>query len=188
MMIIRIPSILSMFLFALAAQAQFQFFEQMFHQGGGQQQQQQPQNVASDSSWYQETYNSAHCTNYLCPGTLSCVHFPHHCPCAFPDVEDKIELGEGIAICASKGGWKEGEVARKVELARKGLFMHLMYTLSPTGKRIYTLKKIQNGEVTKSAHPARFSPDDKYSRHRVTLKKRYGLLLTQQKHKAKAQS
>ncbi|CAI7627009.1 unnamed protein product [Penicillium glandicola] len=37
-----------------------------------------------------------------------------------------------------------------------------------------------NGEVTKSAHPARFSPDDKYSRHRVTLKKRYNLLLTQQ--------
>merc|ERR1711964_193106 len=38
-----------------------------------------------------------------------------------------------------------------------------------------------SGEVTKSAHPARFSPDDKYSRHRVTLQKRYGLLLTQQK-------
>ncbi|KAI9822415.1 MAG: snoRNP complex protein [Pycnora praestabilis] len=58
--------------------------------------------------------------------------------------------------------------------------MHLMYTLDGTGKRVYTLKKIQTGEVTKSAHPARFSPDDKYSRHRVTLKKRYGLLLTQQ--------
>jgi len=42
--------------------------------------------------------------------------------------------------------------------------MHLMYTLDASGKRIYTLKKIQNGEVTKSAHPARFSPDDKYSR------------------------
>jgi len=56
-----------------------------------------------------------------------------------------------------------------------------MYTLSPEGKRIYTLKKVVTGEVTKSAHPARFSPDDKYSRHRVTLKKRYGLLLTQQK-------
>jgi hypothetical protein len=26
--------------------------------------------------------------------------------------------------------------------------------------------------VTKSAHPARFSPDDKFSRHRVTIKKR----------------
>ncbi|KXG50126.1 H/ACA ribonucleoprotein complex, subunit Nop10 [Penicillium griseofulvum] len=58
--------------------------------------------------------------------------------------------------------------------------MHLMYTLNAEGKRVYTLKKVVNGEVTKSAHPARFSPDDKYSRHRVTLKKRYNLLLTQQ--------
>lgn len=57
--------------------------------------------------------------------------------------------------------------------------MHLMYTLDAEGKRVYTLNKIVSGEVTKSAHPARFSPDDKYSRHRVTLKKRYGLLLTQ---------
>ncbi|KAK8097007.1 uncharacterized protein PG998_005230 [Apiospora kogelbergensis] len=54
--------------------------------------------------------------------------------------------------------------------------MHLMYTLAPDGKRIYTLKKVASGEVTKSAHPARFSPDDKWSRQRVTLKKRYGLL------------
>jgi len=35
--------------------------------------------------------------------------------------EDKFELGEGKAICVSKGGFKEGEAARKVELARKGL-------------------------------------------------------------------
>lgn len=33
------------------------------------------------------------------------------------------------------------------------------------------------------ASTARFSPDDKYSRHRVTLKKRFGLLLTQQTRK-----
>ncbi|TGZ82672.1 Nop10 family nucleolar RNA-binding protein [Ascodesmis nigricans] len=59
--------------------------------------------------------------------------------------------------------------------------MHLMYTLGADGKRIYTLKKITpSGAITKSAHPARFSPDDKFSRHRVTLKKRYGLLLSQQ--------
>jgi H/ACA ribonucleoprotein complex subunit 3 len=59
-----------------------------------------------------------------------------------------------------------------------------MYNADPdTGKRVYTLKKVLDGVVTKSAHPARFSPDDKYSRHRVTLKKRYGLLLTQQKSK-----
>ena len=43
--------------------------------------------------------------------------------------------------------------------------MHLMYTLDAEGKRIYTLKKVVDGEVTKSAHPARFSPDDKYSRY-----------------------
>ncbi|EED18066.1 ribosome biogenesis protein nop10, putative [Talaromyces stipitatus ATCC 10500] len=49
-----------------------------------------------------------------------------------------------------------------------------------------TLKKVLHGEVTKSAHPARFSPDDKYSRHRVTLKKRYSLLLTQQPDKVAA--
>lgn len=59
--------------------------------------------------------------------------------------------------------------------------MHLMYTLGPDGKRVYTLQKTtEDGEITKSAHPARFSPDDKYSRHRVTLKKRFGLLPTQQ--------
>lgn len=56
-----------------------------------------------------------------------------------------------------------------------------MFTLdATTGKRVYTLKKVAHGQVTKSAHPARFSPDDRWSRHRVTLKKRYGLLLTQQ--------
>ena len=40
------------------ASAQFQFFEQMFQQGGQQQQQQEKQNVASDSEWYQQTYDS----------------------------------------------------------------------------------------------------------------------------------
>lgn len=63
----------------------------------------------------------AQCDNYLCPGTLACVHFPHHCPCPHPDVEEKVELGEGSAICVSKGGFKAGEAARKIELARKGL-------------------------------------------------------------------
>jgi H/ACA ribonucleoprotein complex subunit 3 len=59
-----------------------------------------------------------------------------------------------------------------------------MYNSDPqpdgTTKRTYTLKKVLDGVVTKSAHPARFSPDDKYSRHRVALKKRFGLLITQQ--------
>ncbi|KAI8057117.1 snoRNP pseudouridylase box H/ACA snoRNP complex protein [Syncephalis plumigaleata] len=58
--------------------------------------------------------------------------------------------------------------------------MHLMYYEGADGKRVYTLKKASpKGAVTKSAHPARFSPDDKYSRQRVTLKKRCNILLTQ---------
>ncbi|KAG2232013.1 H/ACA ribonucleoprotein complex subunit 3 [Thamnidium elegans] len=58
--------------------------------------------------------------------------------------------------------------------------MYLMYYLDPKGERIYTLKKTDpTGLPTKSAHPARFSPDDKFSRQRVTIKKRYNILLTQ---------
>jgi hypothetical protein len=64
---------------------------------------------------------TAPCSEYLCPGTLSCVSFPHHCPCAWEKTEDKVELGEGIAVCGSKGGWSAGEFAKKVELARKGV-------------------------------------------------------------------
>ncbi|KAG7118794.1 H/ACA ribonucleoprotein complex subunit NOP10 like [Verticillium longisporum] len=38
--------------------------------------------------------------------------------------------------------------------------MHLMYTLDEAGNRLYTLKKVtDDAKVTKSAHPARFSPD-----------------------------
>lgn len=55
--------------------------------------------------------------------------------------------------------------------------MHLMYNLDASGKRLYTLKKVMDGQVTKSAHPARFSPDDKWSRHRITLRKRFNLLM-----------
>ncbi|KAJ5573850.1 uncharacterized protein N7459_008277 [Penicillium hispanicum] len=105
-----------------AAQAQFNFFEHMF--GANQQpEHHQPgsQNVPSDSGRYQNMWRQAHCSNYLCPGTLACVHFPHHCPCPHPDVEEKVELGDGSAICVSKGGYKEGEASRKIELARKGL-------------------------------------------------------------------
>lgn len=46
-------------------------------------------------------------------------------------------------------------------------YRHLMYTVDASGKRVYSLKKIVNGAVAKSAHPARFSPDDKYSRYAI---------------------
>lgn len=62
--------------------------------------------------------------------------------------------------------------------------MHLMYIPAPAGVptatgsgRTYTLKKTLAGQVTKSAHPARFSPDDKWSRHRTVLRSRFAVLL-----------
>ncbi|XP_048449646.1 H/ACA ribonucleoprotein complex subunit 3 [Rhincodon typus] len=58
--------------------------------------------------------------------------------------------------------------------------MFLHFYLDSNGQRVYTLKKVDpDGKATSSAHPARFSPDDRYSRHRVTIKRRFNLLMTQ---------
>ncbi|KAJ9629168.1 Long chronological lifespan protein 2 [Knufia peltigerae] len=84
-----------LFLFSSLAAAQFQFFEQFFQGGQQAQGQQEKQNVPSDSSWYRQNWEG--------------------------DVEEKVELSDGIAVCASKGGFKPGEAVRKIELARKGL-------------------------------------------------------------------
>jgi len=40
-------------------------------------------------------------------------------------------------------------------------------------------KTAPDGTPTQSAHPARFSPDDKFSRERIVVKKRFNLLPTQ---------
>ena len=62
--------------------------------------------------------------------------------------------------------------------------MHLMFYMSDTGERVYTLKKqTPSGKPTESAHPARFSPDDKFSKHRLICKKRFGLLPMQKPRK-----
>ncbi|XP_032706619.1 H/ACA ribonucleoprotein complex subunit 3-like [Lontra canadensis] len=59
--------------------------------------------------------------------------------------------------------------------------MFLQYYLNEQGDRVYTLKKLDPvGQQTCSAHAARFSPDDKYTQHRITVKKRFKVLTTQQ--------
>ncbi|KKA27739.1 hypothetical protein TD95_001274 [Thielaviopsis punctulata] len=111
--------LVSFFLCLGVAQAQFgDFFGQMFGQqnSGGPRRQQ----ASSDSAGYRQLYDSYTCDNYICPDTLACVHHPHHCPCAWPDHTDKFEMGETGRICVSKGGFKAGEAARKLELARQG--------------------------------------------------------------------
>lgn len=62
--------------------------------------------------------------------------------------------------------------------------MHLQYYITD-GKRVYTLKKTDpEGKATMSAHPARFSPDDKYSRHRIAIKRRFKILVADKKPKS----
>ncbi|CAJ0950083.1 unnamed protein product, partial [Mesorhabditis belari] len=59
--------------------------------------------------------------------------------------------------------------------------MLLRYFLDESGHRVYTLKKTApEGSQTFSAHPAKFSPEDKCSKYRVIVKKRFGLLPSQQ--------
>ena len=59
-----------------------------------------------------------------------------------------------------------------------------MYFTDEAGKRCYSLKKEDSkGAPTLSAHPARFSPDDKFSKERIACKKRFGLLPTQREGK-----
>eukprot|EP00218_Dolichomastix_sp_CCMP3274_P011110 CAMPEP_0170142964 /NCGR_PEP_ID=MMETSP0033_2-20121228/9299_1 /TAXON_ID=195969 /ORGANISM="Dolichomastix tenuilepis, Strain CCMP3274" /LENGTH=64 /DNA_ID=CAMNT_0010379375 /DNA_START=18 /DNA_END=212 /DNA_ORIENTATION=- len=59
--------------------------------------------------------------------------------------------------------------------------MYLMYYEDDKGNRVYSLKKVApDGSATRSAHPARFSPDDQFSKHRIALKKRFNILPTQQ--------
>ncbi|KEH23939.1 putative H/ACA ribonucleoprotein complex, subunit Nop10 [Medicago truncatula] len=58
--------------------------------------------------------------------------------------------------------------------------MYLQFYINDNGDKVYTTKKESPlGLATQSAHPARFSPDDKFSEQRVKLKKRFGLLPTQ---------
>eukprot|EP01041_Mallomonas_annulata_P000261 gene261-477_t len=80
--------------------------------------------------------------------------------------------------------------------------MHLMFYLDEKNNRVYTLKVLSlrcldlqfhksffslenfqkvdpNGVPCISAHPARFSPDDKFSKERITCKKRFNILPTQ---------
>ena len=84
----------------------------------------------------------------------------------------------------------------------------MMYYLDDDNKRVYTLAKVDpKGRPTFSAHPgkffhynlifnilipnipvfvARFSPEDRYAAQRIMIKKRFGLLLTQQLQKTAA--
>ena len=77
--------------------------------------------------------------------------------------------------------WTELPIPASISLLRPGIgffppFQCWDYVLS----FLLEQKLDPLGQQTCSAHPARFSPDDKYSRHRITIKKRFKVLMTQQ--------
>ncbi|KAE8877237.1 hypothetical protein PF010_g6440 [Phytophthora fragariae] len=67
-----------------------------------------------------------------------------------------------------------------VTCANPELFIEYVLTLYWLCSSIVAVQKETSaGAPTCSAHPARFSPDDKFSKERITTKKRFGLLPTQ---------
>ena len=53
------------------------------------------------------------------------------------------------------------------------LAMYLMYYLDESGTRVYTLSKTDlKGNPTFSAHPARFSPEDRVNKYRTSISHR----------------
>jgi len=100
--------------FCQLANAQFNFFEQMF--GGGGQQQQQQQRGSGTDHWRNQA-DAISCSSYLCPNTLVCVANPTECPCPHVEdikclVPDAVEKGAATVVCVR--GESCGDVARLI--------------------------------------------------------------------------
>ncbi|KAK7695783.1 hypothetical protein QCA50_000420 [Cerrena zonata] len=96
------------------ALAQFQFFEQMFgQQHPGQQPRQQQTGYPGQWAAHAE---AVPCSDYLCPGTLTCVQNPSQCPCPdaqdipclVPDAQDK----DGATVLCVRGSQDCSDVQR----------------------------------------------------------------------------
>jgi hypothetical protein len=68
--------LLGALLFVVGANAQFQFFEQMFQGGQQQHQHQAPKDVPSDSSWYQQNYDNGRSFSFFFHGSANTAKQP----------------------------------------------------------------------------------------------------------------
>ena len=99
---------------------------------------------------------------------------------------DVLPRRQGRAHLHSQG-------AQKCQAKRRPIFkLRTLHLLTPGASRSLrsllsapslhgkiSQKETPEGKPTESAHPARFSPDDKFSKHRLICKRRFGLLPTQ---------
>lgn len=69
----------------------------------------------------------------------------------------------------------------KIHGSNENLRNKIEITFLSNSSLILPQKRAPDSFPTVTAHPARFSPEDKYSRHRLIIKKRFGLLKTQKK-------
>ncbi len=105
------------------------------------------------------------------------------------------EKGERVYTLKVRGALREGKASRRHLTAPAAAWCRFCGHIACASPRLLAtalspaaapaapavLQKVApDGTPTQSAHPARFSPDDKFSRERTTCKKRFGLLLTQQ--------
>ncbi|TIB97764.1 kinase-like protein [Wallemia mellicola] len=128
------------------------------------------QNGTGGKSIYGEKFADENFTlKHTKPGLLSMANagkntngsqfFVTTVPCPWLDGAHVVfgEVVEGLDVVKKieSFGSGSGKTSAKIEVAN----------CDEQGKRVYSLKKVtDNGVITKSAHPARFSPDDKYSR------------------------
>eukprot|EP00953_Heterococcus_sp_UTEX-ZZ885_P013367 7640-Heterococcus_DN1.PRE.4 len=81
-----------------------------------------------------------------------------------------VRTKNDIVLCSPLGACNGSAILKTQHLIDDGMPVHVSLLQ----------KEDPNGSPTSSAHPARFSPDDKFSKQRVVNKKRFGMLLTQQ--------
>ena len=95
-----------------------------------------------------------------------CLSDSHHALDVLPDGKGREDLHAQGASAARLTGARARRSCPKTDMLR--------------AVACYAFQKeTPDGKPTESAHPARFSPDDKFSKQRLICKKRFGLLPTQ---------
>ncbi len=126
----------------------------------------------SNNFYSQWSYYSFHAVPIVCAFAYNLPTAPDSPPCRLRHV---CFTGRPLmAPTPSRSGWRSTESVSLLPLRT------LVCSAPPCVPSVITSKFASNSRSSPFLlHPARFSPDDKFSRQRVTTKKRFGQLPTQ---------